>query len=381
MQSNIILLGATGSIGQQVLDVIRNNPDRYNLLAFSSGKNKVLTEKILKEFSPSAFYMIDKEDVESILTDIPGFYGEQGLLDLAKYNGATLVINALMGSVGLLPTIEAIKSGINIGLANKETLVCAGDIIMSMAKEYNVSILPIDSEHNAIKHCISNRSHLDIKKIIITASGGSFRDLSRDELKNVTLKDALNHPNWSMGKKITIDSATMMNKGLEVIEAYHLFDVDINQIDTVLHKQSIIHSLVQFKDTSYIAHMGCNDMRIPIQSVMSYPDYHELSNPKEFDLLSVTELNFKKMDYDRFPCLKYAYDAIKIGGIIPCVLNASNEAAVQLFLDNKISFLDIENIVYEYTFNYKNIVNPSLEDIIRVDKEVKTTIFQKYEVI
>ncbi|MTP85465.1 1-deoxy-D-xylulose-5-phosphate reductoisomerase, partial [Turicibacter sanguinis] len=285
----------------------------------------------------------------------------------------------VMGSVGLLPTLKAIEMGRNIGIANKETLVTAGHLVMEKAKQHGVKLLPVDSEHSAIYQCLQGEDAKAIKKLIITASGGSFRDYTREMLKEVTLEQALNHPNWSMGAKITIDSATMMNKGLEVIEAHWLFDMPYERIETILHRQSIIHSMVEFEDTSIIAHLGTPDMRIPIQFAMSYPERMDLKQGKSLNLAEVGTLEFKPMDFERFPCLKMAYEAGMQGGSCPTVLNAANEAAVDLFLRNKISFLEIETVVAEALNKHQKIDHPSLEQILQLDQEVRRDILAKYE--
>lgn len=383
---NIYLLGATGSIGTQTLDVIRMNPDLFRLIAFSSGRNIELTKKIIEEFKPEYVSVIEEnaaQDLKGLYPTIEFGYGAEGLERVATYEttleGEPFVVTAVMGSVGLLPTLKAIEMGRHIGIANKETLVTAGHLVMAKAKEYGVKLLPVDSEHSAIYQCLLGEDQKRIKKLIITASGGSFRDYTREMLEEVTLEQALNHPNWSMGAKITIDSATMMNKGLEVIEAHWLFDMPYEQIETILHRQSIIHSMVEFEDTSIIAHLGTPDMRIPIQFAMSYPERIELKQGKSLNLAEVGMLEFKPMDFDRFPCLKMAYEAGKQGGSCPTVLNAANEAAVDLFLRNKISFLEIETVVAEALGTHHKIEHPSLEQILELDQEIRRTILAKYE--
>ena len=310
-------------------------------------------------------------------------FGPKGLEAVATYNevldGEHFVITAVMGSVGLLPTLKAIEMGRNIGIANKETLVTAGHLVMEKVKKHGVKLLPVDSEHSAIYQCLMGENPKAIKKLIITASGGSFRDYTREMLKDVTLEQALNHPNWSMGAKITIDSATMMNKGLEVIEAHWLFDMPYEKIETILHRQSIIHSMVEFEDTSIIAHLGTPDMRIPIQFAMSYPERIELKQAKSLNLSEVGTLEFKPMDFERFPCLKMAFEAGKRGGSYPTVLNAANEAAVELFLNKKISFLDIEKVVRDALTQHEKIEHPTLEEILELDQNVRRMILTKYE--
>ena len=383
---NIYLLGATGSIGTQTLDVIRMHPEAFRLIAFSSGRNIELTKQIIEEFQPAYVSVMEEESVmtlEALYPNVEFGYGAQGLESVATYQtdlgGEDFVVTAVMGSVGLLPTLKAIEMGRNIGIANKETLVTAGHLVMEKAKQHGVKLLPVDSEHSAIYQCLQGEDAKAIKKLIITASGGSFRDYTREMLKEVTLEQALNHPNWSMGAKITIDSATMMNKGLEVIEAHWLFDMPYERIKTILHRQSIIHSMVEFEDTSIIAHLGTPDMRIPIQFAMSYPERMDLKQGKSLNLAEVGTLEFKPMDFERFPCLKMAYEAGMQGGSCPTVLNAANEAAVDLFLRNKISFLEIETVVAEALNKHQKIDHPSLEQILQLDQEVRRDILAKYE--
>lgn len=374
---NIGILGASGSVGTQGLDIIRQYPDTYKLVSFSVGKNLDLANKIIEEFRPDICCVQDKEDIDKIQSSsIKVVYGNDGLMEIAAYVKNDMLLNSIMGSIGLKPTVHAIKHGIDIALANKETLVVAGEIIMQLAREYNVNIIPVDSEHSAIFQCLNGEDHKHIEKLIITASGGSFRELSREALKDVTVQDALKHPNWSMGKKITIDSATMMNKGLEVIEARWLFDMPIDKIETLLHKQSIIHSMVEFNDTSVIAQLGTPDMRMPILYAFSYPD--RLARKAErLNLAEVGQLDFKAMDFDRYRCLKLAYDAISIGGTMPVVMNAVNEVVVQQFLDGEIGFLDIETIIEREMIAHDVIQSPDLETILEIDAQYKS---RKYEV-
>lgn len=374
---NIGILGASGSVGTQGLDIIRQYPDTYKLVSFSVGKNLELANKIIEEFRPDICCVQDQEDIDKIQSSsIKVVYGNDGLMEIAAYVKNDMLLNSIMGSIGLKPTVHAIKHGIDIALANKETLVVAGEIIMQLAREYNVNIIPVDSEHSAIFQCLNGEDHKHIEKLIITASGGSFRELSREALKDVTVQDALKHPNWSMGKKITIDSATMMNKGLEVIEARWLFDMPIDKIETLLHKQSIIHSMVEFNDTSVIAQLGTPDMRMPILYAFSYPD--RLARKAErLNLAEVGQLDFKAMDFDRYRCLKLAYDAISIGGTMPVVMNAVNEVVVQQFLDGEIGFLDIETIIEREMNAHDVIQSPDLETILEIDAQYKS---RKYEV-
>lgn len=381
----IILLGATGSIGSQVLDVIKNNGD-FKLIAISFGKRINKAIEIIEEFKPQYVCTLDKEDAEYLkekYEKINFCYGNEGLVKVASLptnNG--LLVNAIVGIAGLLPTVEAIRSKKDILLANKETLVVAGDIINKLVKENNVNLLPIDSEHSAIMQCLNSGKFSDVKKIIITASGGSFRNKTRKELENVTLEEAIKHPNWSMGTKITIDSSTMVNKGLEVIEAHHLFNIDYDKIETIIHKESIIHSMVEFMDGAIIAQLGTPNMRIPIAYALNYPFHKKQENVSYLDLVKNSNLTFQKMDYNRFPMVELAYFVGKCGGILPLVYNTSNEVAVDLFVKGKIKYLEIEKIISEMVNYYKekNIKEPTLEDIFRVDNEIRELIMNNVEV-
>ncbi|TDM47848.1 1-deoxy-D-xylulose-5-phosphate reductoisomerase [Macrococcoides goetzii] len=376
---HIGILGASGSVGMQGLDIIREHSDSFKLVSFAVGKSVEVAQNIIDEFEPDICCIQNESDLNKLnlkgkQTEV--VFGDEGLLKVAGYEKNDILLNSILGSVGLKPTLYAIDNGIDIALANKETLVVAGEIVMQRAREKGVNILPVDSEHSAIFQCLNGENHKNIEKLIITASGGSFRDKTREQLKDVTLEDALNHPNWSMGKKITIDSATMMNKGLEVIEAKWLFDLPIDKIETILHKQSIIHSMVEFNDTSVIAQLGTPDMRMPILYAFSYPD-RKLHNAERLDLAQVGTLDFKKMDLERYKCLALAYRAIEVGGTLPVVMNAVNEVAVQLFLDGKISFLDIETIIEREMDAHIVTENPDLDTILAVDADYKT---RNYEV-
>ena len=333
----IILLGANGSIGTQTLDVIKDK--EFKVVGMSVGHDLELAKKNIAEFNPEIVCTRTFNDMLELQKEfnMKIVYGDEGLIEVATYmpNEEILLVVALVGSIGLVPTVKAIEIGRNIALANKETLVMAGDIVMDLAKKHHVTIFPIDSEHSAIYQSLVGENKEDIKRLIITASGGSFRNLSREELLNVTLSDALKHPNWQMGAKITIDSSTIMNKGFEVIEAHHLFDIPYEKIDTILHPESIIHSMVEFKDSSIKAQMGVSDMRIPILYALTYPNRVVYDN--NLSLIN-RNLTFKELSFERFPCLKMAYEAGMKGNIYPTVLNASNEAAVQLFQQGKISY-------------------------------------------
>ena len=380
---DILLLGASGSIGTQALEIIRENKE-YNLKSISVGKNIQKAIEIIDEFKPEFVSVINQDDCELLKNKYPNIefsYGDSGLIKAATYSeNKAYLINALVGMVGLLPTIEAIKAGHDILLANKETLVAAGSIVMDLVKKHNVNIIPIDSEHSTIYQCMLSGKREDVSRIIITASGGSFRDRSREELKDVSVKEALNHPNWDMGAKITIDSATMVNKGLEVIEAHYLFDIDYDNIETVIHKESIVHSLVEFKDGAIIAGLSYPDMRIPIHYAISNPKRIESNLIKKMDFKSIFNLSFIPMDYNRYPLLELAYKVGKMGGIMPMVYNSANEVAVKLFLEGKINFLGIDDIILYAVNNTKNIINARIEDIINTDKLLRLELLQKFEV-
>jgi 1-deoxy-D-xylulose-5-phosphate reductoisomerase len=389
---NIYLLGATGSVGTQTLDIIRNHRDRFELAAFSFGRNIKLAVEIIQEFNPyfvSAGSAEDAASLQEIFPDLKSSFGDQGLINVATYsvNGdeapdlveaQDLVINALMGGVGLHPTLAAMESGRDVALANKETLVMAGNIVTAKARECGIQLMPVDSEHSALWQCLNGEDPKKINKMIITASGGSFRDLTRDQLKGVTKEQALNHPNWSMGTKITIDSATMMNKGLEVIEAHYLFGLSYDDIETILHPQSIVHSMVEFMDTSIIAHLGTADMKIPIAYAMNYPDRAPIGNTSGLDLAKLGSLDFKEMDFRRFPCLAMAYEAGRNGDTYPMVLYAANEEAVSLFLADKISFLEIENIVRVALDTHVGVKDATLEQILEINDAVRHEVRAHY---
>ncbi|MGA4720221.1 1-deoxy-D-xylulose-5-phosphate reductoisomerase [Fictibacillus nanhaiensis] len=372
---SVSLLGATGSIGVQTLDVIASHPEQFKLSSMSVGKNIEAAEKIISKFQPEICAVQNEEDAKKLRSRVTSstrvVSGMDGLIEAAVSTDSTVVVNAVIGSVGLLPTLKAIEAKKTIALANKETLVTAGHLVMEKAKKHNVAILPVDSEHSAIYQCLNGEDPNRVEKLILTASGGSFRDRTREELKNVTVEEALNHPNWSMGAKITIDSATMMNKGLEVIEAHWLFSFDYSKIDVILHKESIIHSMVEFVDTSIIAHLGQPDMRVPIQYALTYPDRLELINGKRLNLWEVGKLHFQEMDYDRFRCLKLAFQAGKAGGLMPTILNAANEKAVELFLNGHISFLEIEEMIERAMQNLSNVSKPDLETIQETDHRTR----------
>lgn len=381
---NIFLLGASGSIGQQTIEILRSNRDRFCLKSIAVGKNIDYARQLIREFDVEFVSVKEEEDLKALSKEFPSInfaYGRDGLIKAATYSDEPgVLVNAVVGMVGLEPTIKAIEKKRDILLANKETLVVGGSIIKNLVKKYNVKLLPIDSEHSAIFQALHNEDTRDVKRLIITASGGSFRDYTRDELENVTLEKALQHPNWSMGAKITIDSATMVNKGLEVIEAHYLFDIDYDKIETIIHPESIIHSMVEFVDHSIIAQLSNPDMRIPIQYALSYPERLNNNYTESLDFNNLDSLTFKKMDFNRFPLLELAYEVGRAGGVMPVVYNASNEVANELFRKGKIKFLDIERIIFEAVSNTKSIENPTLNDILLVDKTVRNDIYKKYEV-
>ncbi|MGD6958641.1 1-deoxy-D-xylulose-5-phosphate reductoisomerase [Rossellomorea aquimaris] len=373
----ISLLGATGSIGTQTLDVIREHPDEFKLTAMTVGRNIEEARKMIVEFSPQMISVQRKEDAELLKNEMPSsvkvLYGEEGLVEVACHQDADILVNAVLGSVGLHPTLQAIEAGKMIAIANKETLVTAGHLVMEAARKKNTTLLPVDSEHSAIFQALQGEQEKNIEKLIITASGGSFRDRTREELVGVTVTEALKHPNWSMGAKITIDSASMMNKGLEVIEAHWLFDIPYDQIEVVQHRESIIHSMIQFHDSSVMAQLGTPDMRVPIQYALTYPD--RLIRPgKRLDLVEMGKLHFEEMDLNRFRCLAFAYEAGRIGGSMTTVLNAANEAAVSMFLENKISFLDIEACIEKAMSTHQVIHRPDLETIHEIDQQTRQLV-------
>ncbi|MEH7353119.1 1-deoxy-D-xylulose-5-phosphate reductoisomerase [Neobacillus drentensis] len=370
----ISLLGATGSVGTQTIDIIREHPTEFRLAAFSVGKNIDLARKLIVEFKPELVSVQDHSDCNTLKAEFPQTkftYGNEGLIEVAVYEKSNILVNAVLGSVGLHPTLQAIECKKIIAIANKETLVTAGHLVMEATRKNNVRLLPVDSEHSAIFQALQGEKDKNIERLILTASGGSFRDRTREELENVTVQEALNHPNWSMGAKITIDSATMMNKGLEVIEAHWLFHMPYEKIDVLLHKESIIHSMIEFHDSSIIAQLGTPDMRVPIQYALTYPDRLPLPSGTRLNLASIGKLHFQEMDVERFRCLKYAYMAGKKGGTMPTVLNAANETAVAAFLKGKIRFLQIEDLIEKALSTHQTMDHPSLTMIEEVDKETR----------
>ena len=371
MAKKIAILGSTGSIGTQTLEVVRNLKN-ISVLGLTANENIDLLENQIYEFKPLKVAVMNEDKAEILrkrlkLNDVKVLSGIDGLIEVSEMDEIDTLVTSVVGNIGLLPTLNAIKKGKDIALANKETLVTGGNLVMEEARSRNVNIFPVDSEHSAIFQCIQGNLHNKINRILLTASGGPFRGKTIDELKNVTISDALNHPNWSMGKKITIDSATMMNKGLEVIEAKWLFNVDVNKIEVLIHPQSIVHSAVEFEDGAVIAQMGEPDMKIPIQYALTYPNRFISTSPK-IDFSNRSCLTFEKPDTSVFKCLQLAYDAIEIGGTMPTVLNSANEIAVSKFLNNEIGFLDISKLI-EKTMNAYNVKHGySLDNLIKTDK-------------
>jgi len=367
---NIAILGSTGSIGRSTLDVIAQNRERFRVVALAAGSNIDLFEEQIKTFSPDLAAVADKDAAHALRKRLPGveiLSGFEGISCVAAYPDAEFVLSAIVGSAGLLPTITAIKAGKTVGIANKEALVMAGDIVMKEAKKNRVKVIPVDSEHSAVSQCIEGHNSEEIRRIILTASGGPFVNKTKDALRNIKPTDALKHPNWTMGKKITIDSATLMNKGLEVIEACWLFDLSPEKVDVLIHPQSIVHSLVEFKDRSCLAQMSMPDMRGPISYALSYPE--RLAEPiPGLELEKIGSLTFRKPDHDMFPCLSYAYEAIKTGGTVPAVLNAANEIAVYAFLDDKIGFNDIPAVIRKTVERHTAHLAPELDDVLEADR-------------
>lgn len=377
---NIAILGSTGSIGTQTLEIVREQ-DGLRVVALAAGKNVGLMEKQIREFHPLIACMWDDKaagEVKAAVadTDTKVVCGMDGLLEIAVMPQAQILVTAIVGMIGIRPTIAAIESGKDIALANKETLVTAGHIIMPLAKEKGVSILPVDSEHSAIFQSLQGQDKEGLEKILLTASGGPFRGKKKAELANMTAADALKHPNWSMGRKITIDSASLVNKGLEVIEAKWLFGVGLEQIQVLIQPQSILHSAVQFKDGAVIGQMGVPDMKLPIQFALFYPKRLPMKENR-VDFYALSEMTFEKPDMETFEGLSMAYEAARIGGSMPTVFNAANEKAVALFLDNKIKFLQIYELIRASMDNHKVVENPSVEQILSAESECYDYILTK----
>ena len=372
MNSNkrkISIIGSTGSIGRQALEVIETLQDKFEIIALTGGANvELLREQALK-FKPKYVCVGNSKGEKLDITGVKTLYGQEGLEEICSNKENDIILVSVSGKVGLRPTLTAIDNGIDIALANKETLVMAGDIVMPRAKEKGVNIIPVDSEHCAIHQCIKDISQVD--KLIITASGGPFLHKTIDDMKNATVAQALNHPRWSMGKKITVDSATLMNKGLEIIEAHHLFNMPYEKIDVVVHPQSIVHSAIEYVDGSVIAQLGLPSMHIPIQYAITYPERFEGIKSKSFSFADIARLDFEKPDFEKFPSVKMAYEAGKIGGSATVCMNAANEEAVFAFLEDKIKLYEIYQITSKMMEQHHLVKKPSIDEIFEIDKEVR----------
>lgn len=377
----IAILGSTGSIGTQTLEVVRENGD-IEVLALAAGNNITLLEEQIREFRPKLAAVWEETKAKELRErtkdlDVKIVSGMEGLIEVSVIEGAEILVTAIVGMIGIRPTIEAIKAGKHIALANKETLVTAGHIIMPLAKEYGVEILPVDSEHSAIFQSLKGSRRSELHKILLTASGGPFRGRKREELTNIQVEDALKHPNWEMGRKITIDSSTLVNKGLEVIEAKWLFDVDIDQIEVVVHPQSIIHSMVEYVDGAIIAELGTPDMKLPIQYALYYPERRFLPGDR-VDFAKLAQMTFEKPDLETFTGLKLAFEAGKVGGSLPTVFNAANELAVSKFLNREIAYLQIPEIIETCMRAHKNILNPTVDEILQTEQSVYEQIESRW---
>ncbi len=370
----IALLGATGSIGQSTLEVVRNHPERFEIVIASSHSKYELLKEITKEIPIEHIVMTSNENN---INDASVLQGDEALLDLVRNSDYDILLNAVVGSAGLKYTIASLESGHDIALANKESMVMAGELVTELAQKHSCKIIPVDSEHSAIMQCMEGvRDKSQVRKIILTASGGPFHNVKKEAFKNISLRDALQHPTWAMGDKITIDSATMANKGLEVIEAHYLFNMPYDDIDVIIHPQSVIHSMVEFIDGSIIAQLSFPDMKIPIQYALSYPD--RITATAAFtDISQIHELTFYRPHYEKFPLLGLAFEVGKVKGIMPTIFNAANEAAVTLFLQEKISFVEIP-VIIQNELNRDNISNPDIDTIVSIDAEIKKKIFDTY---
>jgi 1-deoxy-D-xylulose-5-phosphate reductoisomerase len=371
---NIAILGSTGSIGRSSLEVIANFPDRFRVTYLSANKNIDLLQEQIKHFRPRGAVLLEESNAGAMKRLVNGstevLFGEEGLIDIVRRSDVDIVLSALVGFAGLKPTLAAIESGKDIALANKETLVVAGEIIMRKVREHGVQLLPVDSEHSAILQCLRGENIADVERLILTASGGPFLHFQREQFDTITVAQALNHPTWRMGNKITIDSATLMNKGLEVIEAFWLFGLPPEKIEVVIHPQSIIHSMVEFADGSMKAQMGIPDMKIPIQYALMYPDRLATSY-KRMDFGTLREMTFLQPDHQKFPCLGLAFKALELGGTAPAVLNAANEVAVDLFLKELLPFSAIPGLIAEALAAHTPVHSITLEDIVRTDTETR----------
>ncbi len=388
----ITLLGSTGSIGTQTLDIVSQNPDQFRIVGLAAGSNVTMLAQQIRQFQPEIVAICDEDKLAELKEAIADLNpqpiivaGEAGVIEVARYGDAQTVVTGIVGCAGLLPTIAAIKAGKDIALANKETLIAGAPVVLPLVEEYGVKLLPADSEHSAIFQCLQGVPAGGLRRILLTASGGAFRDLPVEKLAQVKVADALKHPNWSMGRKITVDSATLMNKGLEVIEAHYLFGMDYDNIDIVIHPQSIIHSLIELQDTSVLAQLGWADMRLPILYAMSYPE-RIYTNWERLDLVKAGNLTFRAPDHQKYPCMQLAYAAGRAGGLMPAILNAANEQAVALFLEEKIGYLDIARCIETACdrASAQNRSDPSLDDIIAADQWARQEVLaisQRLEIV
>lgn len=376
---NISLLGSTGSIGTQTLEIVRDH-DELSVVALTANSNVKLMEQQIREFEPKIAVMYDEDAAKELIqkvsdTNTKVLAGMDGLIEAATINEADIVLTAVVGMIGIKPTIAAIKAGKDIALANKETLVCAGHIIMPLIKEKGVNLYPVDSEHSAIFQSLHGENHSDVEKILLTASGGPFRNTAKEDLAKMTVDDALNHPNWSMGSKITVDSSTLVNKGLEVMEACWLFDVPLEKVQVVVHPQSIIHSMVQYRDGAIMAELGMPDMKLPIQYALFYPNRPYLDT-KRVDFFELSQMTFEKPDADKFEGFALAMEAAKAGGSMPTIFNAANEKAVALFLERKIGFTDIPRLIKIAMDAHEVINNPTVEQILNCEAEAISCVMK-----
>jgi 1-deoxy-D-xylulose-5-phosphate reductoisomerase len=385
----ITLLGSTGSIGTQTLDIVAQYPDQFRIVGLAAGRNVELLAQQIRQFKPEIVAICDEEKLPELKAAIADLNpqptlltGEAGIVEVARYGDSEAVVTGIVGCAGLLPTIAAIEAGKDIALANKETLIAGGPVVLPLVEKHGIKLLPADSEHSAIFQCLQGVPQGGLRRILLTASGGAFRDWPVEKLPQVTVADALKHPNWSMGRKITVDSATLMNKGLEVIEAHFLFGMDYDDIEIVIHPQSIIHSLIELQDTSVLAQLGWPDMRLPLLYALSWPD-RIYTNWERLDLVKAGDLTFRAPDHQKYPCMQLAYAAGRAGGSMPAVLNAANEQAVALFLDEKIRFLDIPRLIETACDRYQdqNSTTPTLEDIVAADQWARQTVLQATEEI
>lgn len=382
----ITILGSTGSIGTQTLDIVTQYPEQFRVVGLATRRNVEQLAQQVRQFRPEIVAICDKakepvlrEAIADVTPQPIVLAGEDGVVEVARYGNAQAVVTGIVGCAGLLPTLAAIEAGKDIALANKETLIAGGPVVLPLVEKHGSRLLPADSEHSAIFQCLQGVPDGSLRRIILTASGGSFRDWPVEKLQDVSVADALKHPNWSMGQKITIDSATLMNKGLEVIEAHYLFDQDYDHIDIVIHPQSIIHSLIELQDTSVLAQLGWPDMRLPLLYALSWPERLP-TNWEPLDLVKAGDLTFREPDHQKYPCMQLAYSAGRAGGSMPAVLNAANEQAVALFLEEKIRFLDIPQVIESVCDRHKadHHRQPSLDDILAVDQWAREAVLEAY---